>query len=168
MSKSPPFYYGYKTEIHPPFTTAFTRNEPTIFPGENRPSSATMTYIYIHGQGGNFDTPVGGQNYQFDIPILPKPCKVFCLPTTQLHYRVIGLPSGGPAPIVIPNSQLCNFGGAMTPCAHVIIPLSSIPKSTGLKYGAAVAVKWIDTTRPIPEPEGFRNSFRLNSICDPY
>jgi hypothetical protein len=171
VRKSPlPLFYGYNTEIHPAFATAFTRNEPYQFPGENKPSSATMTYIYIHGQGGSFNTPVGGQNYEFDIPIPPKPSSF--LPTVQLRSSVIGLPFGGPAPIVTPRSQLCDFGGTMTPCAHVVIPLSGIPKSTGLKYGAIVTAKWIDTTRPLPEPEGFRtlrvtfDSIKINNDHD--
>ncbi|HJT49038.1 MAG TPA: hypothetical protein VJ729_12725, partial [Nitrososphaeraceae archaeon] len=49
----------YKTEIHPPFATAFTRSEPYIFPGDNKPSSAVKSYIYIHGQGGYYNIPVG-------------------------------------------------------------------------------------------------------------
>jgi hypothetical protein len=167
-----PTPHGYQTEIHPPFATAFTRNQPYQFPGENKPSSATVTYIYIHGQGGYYNTPVGGQNYQFDIPILPKPCKVFCLPTVQLRSSVIGLPFGGPAPTVTAKSQLCNFAGTMTPCARVVVPLSGIPPSPNVKYGAAVAVKWIDMTRPIPEPQGFRtlrvtfDSIRVNEDHD--
>jgi hypothetical protein len=144
---------GWLSEIHAPFATAFTRNEPTIFPGETRPSSATMTYIYIHGQGGYYNTPVGGRNYEFDIPTPPKPH----LPA-QLKSKVAACCFGisGPAPIVTPKSQLCDFGGTMTRCAHVVIPLSGIPASTGLKYGAAVAVKWIDPTLAFQPTGGFR------------
>jgi hypothetical protein len=136
---------GWLSEIHPPFATAFTRNEPHQFPGENKPSSAAVTYIYIHGRGGNYNTPVGGRNYEFDIPMPPKPS---FLPTTLLRSHVIVLPFDGPAPILTSKLQENK--------AHVVIPLSSIPASTGLKYGAIVAAKWIDTTRPLPSTEGFR------------
>ena len=39
------------------------------------PSIATVANIYIHGRGGYYDSPVGGQNYnyEFDIPLAPKP-----------------------------------------------------------------------------------------------
>ena len=136
---------GWQSEIHPPFATAFTRNEPHTFPGDTRPSSAVMTYIYIHGQGGNANIPVGGRNYEFDIPMPPKPS---FLPTAQLHYIVTGLPFGGPPPILTAKVQENK--------AHVVIPLAGIPASTGLKYGAVVASKWIDPTRPSLSTEGFR------------
>ena len=64
---------GWLSEIHPPFATAFMRNEPYQFPGDSRPSSAVVTYAYIHGQGPTFNTLVGGQAYQFDIAMPPKP-----------------------------------------------------------------------------------------------
>jgi hypothetical protein len=152
-----PTPHGYQTEIHPPFATAFTRNEPYKFPGENRPSSASVAYIYIHGQGGYYNTPVGDQNYGFDIPMPPKPS---ILPTVQLRYSVIGLPYGGPAPIVTAKPQENK--------AHVVIPLSGIPASPNVKYGAVVAAKWIDTTRLLLSTEGFRtlrvtfDSIRVN------
>lgn len=140
-----PRYYGYLTEIHPPFATAFTRNEPFKFAGDAKPSSASMTYVYIHGQGGNYNTPVGGKNYEFDIPMPPKPSS---LPTTQIKYTIVGLPYGGPSPIITAKLQENK--------AHVVIPLSSIPASTSLKYGVIVAAKWIDTTKAIPNTEGYR------------
>jgi hypothetical protein len=137
---------GWLSEIHPPFATAFTRNEPHQFPGESKPSSAVVTYIYLHGQGGNFNTPVGGRNYEFDINMPPRPS---FLPTAQLRYDI----------------TCCFFGVNVKPIitanlkenkAHVVIPLSGIPASTSLKYGAIVAAKWVDTTRALPSSEGFR------------
>lgn len=163
-----PTPHGYQTEIHPPFATAFTRDQPNTFPGENRPSSAKVTYIYVHGRGGYYDTPVGGRNYEFDIPTPPKPF----LPGAQLRPHVIGLPFGGPAPIVTAKSQLCDFGGTMSPCAHVVIPLSGIPASPSLKYGAIVATKWINPITAFQPTEGFRtlrvtfDSIRVNEDHD--
>jgi len=135
--------HGYKTEIHPPFITAFTRNEPYRFGDEGgdaySASSAEVSYIYIHGRGGYFggphgtggthDTPVGGQNYEFDVPTLPKPGSQF-----QLRYKVVSLPFGGPAPTLTekPGENL----------AHVVVPLSGVPASPDLHYGAIVASKW--------------------------
>ena len=108
-------------------------------------------------KGGYYNTPVGDQNYGFDIPMPPKPS---ILPTVQLRYSVIGLPYGGPAPIVTAKPQENK--------AHVVIPLSGIPASPNVKYGAVVAAKWIDTTRLILSTEGFRtlrvtfDSIRVN------
>jgi TolA-binding protein len=145
---------GWKSEIHAPFATAFARNEPYQFPGDNSPSSATVTYIYLHGRGGggNFNTPVGGQNYEFDIPMPPKPSN---LPTVQLRSSIIGLPFGGPAPILTPNLQENK--------AHVVLPLSGIPASSGLKYGAIVAAKWFD---PIGGPLPTERFVTLKVIFD--
>ena len=81
------------------------RNEPYQFPGESKPSSAIVTYIYIHGQGATFNTLVGGQAYQFDIPMPPKPF----LPGAQLRSSVIGLPFGGPAPITYCQVAVVRF-----------------------------------------------------------
>jgi hypothetical protein len=162
LSNPSPRYAGWQTEIHPPFATAFTRSEPYIFPGDNKPSSAVKSYIYIHGQGGYYNIPVGGRNYEFDIPLPPKPSK---LPTTQLRYAIAGLPFGGPQPILTAKPQENK--------AHVVIPLSSVPASTSLKYGAIVAAKWIDTTRALPSTEGFRtlkvtfDSIKVNNDHDP-
>jgi hypothetical protein len=138
---------GYKTEIHPASAVAFTRNEPAKFPGENNKwSSAKVTYIYLHGKGGYYNTPVGGRNYEFDIDMPPKPSY---LPASyELRYNVQALPFGGPPPIVTAKLQENK--------AHVVIPLSSIPASTSLKYGAIVAAKWVKSTSLPISAEGFR------------
>lgn len=157
----PPHGTGYRTELHPSSAVAFTRNEPAIFPGENNKwSSAAVTYIYIHGEGGYHNTPVGGRNYEFDIPMPPKPST---LPTLQLRYNIIGLPFGGPAPILTAKLQENK--------AHVVVPLSGIPASTALKYGAIVAAKWFDPSGP-PPTEEFRtlrvtfDSIKINEDHD--
>jgi hypothetical protein len=132
-------YFGYRTEIHPPFITAFTRNEPYVFPGETSPSTAAVTYVYLHGRGGNHDTFVGGQDYEFDINL--PPCKegpLLCLQEHRLHSNVIGLPFGGPAPILTANLTANK--------AHVVIPLKNTPASPDLQYGAIVASKLVRPT----------------------
>ena len=140
---------NYKTEIHPPFMTAFTRNESYVFPGETKPSSAVISYIYIHGRGGNRDTPVGGQDYEFDIPMPPKGNLG---PQLQLRYSVISLPFAGefgqPAPILTAKSGENK--------AHVVIPLSvGFAPSPDLRYGAIVAAKWVSTNGTQPSTEDF-------------
>jgi hypothetical protein len=143
-----PLFYGYNTEIHPAFATAFTRDIAYKFGGENKPSPTSYTYIWINGQGGFFNTPVGGQNYEFDIPM---PQKEYVPPGSRLRADVF-MSTLGPKPIVTLKPQRCDFSGVMTPCAHVVIPLSGVPASTGLKYGAAIATKWVEP----PSTEGFR------------
>lgn len=135
---SQPIYYhhNYKTEIHPPFITAFTRIEPFPFPGDNNPSIAAVTYIWIHGRGGNHDTPVGGQNYQFDIPMPPRSPIVTVGP---LRYVDAGHLGGDP-PILT--------GKPAENKAHVVVPLLNVPASPDLRYGAIVASKWLPIVTP--------------------
>jgi hypothetical protein len=161
-----PRYYGFNTEVHPPSAVAFTRLEPILFPGYRQAQifPAAVTHIYIHGQGGYYNTPVGGRNYEFDIPMPQKPSSI--LPTTQLRYVVLGLPFGGPAPIVTPKPQENK--------AHVAIPLSGIAASPNLKYGAIVASTWTDQRfRPI-STEGYRtlkvtfDSIQVYNDHDPF
>ncbi|MGA9319394.1 MAG: hypothetical protein WBV84_15185 [Nitrososphaeraceae archaeon] len=104
-----------------------------------------MTYIYIHGRGGPYDIPVGGQNYTFSVPMPPKPSN---FPTqVQLRYHVIDLPFGGPAPTLSTNIQGNN--------ALVVYPLTSFPASADNKFGAIVAAKWINPFLQTPT-QGFR------------
>jgi PASTA domain len=130
---SQPIYYhhNYKTEIHPPFITAFTRIEPFQFPGDTNPSIAAVTYIWVHGRGGNHDTPVGGQNYEFDIPMPPRSPIVTVGP---LRYVDAGHLGGDP-PILT--------GKPAENKAHVVVPLLNVPASPDLRYGAIVASKWL-------------------------
>jgi hypothetical protein len=133
-----PIFQGcdYKTEIHPPFITAFTHIEPAVFSGEQNASTAAVTHIYLHGRGGNHDTRVGGQNYEFDIPMPKCTGPVITCDQRQLKYNVKSLPFGGPAPIL--TAKLLKNK------AHVVIPLSNTAASPDLRYGAIVAAKWVN------------------------
>lgn len=44
----------YRTEIHPPKAVAFTRLEPTLFPGASMPAYTNRTTVYVHGRAGYY------------------------------------------------------------------------------------------------------------------
>jgi len=94
----------YKTEIHPPKAVAFTHTEPVIFPGDQRPSQSSLTHVYIHGRGGYYKRPVVGQNYDFDVPLPPRPAQPSTLRTTVLSLPFGGTESDpGPGPKLQPT-----------------------------------------------------------------
>ena len=89
---------NFTTEIHPPTAVAFTRQEPVIFPGDNSPSVSSKTYIYMNGLGGYYDSPVplaAGDNYEFDVPLPPKPS-----PNAQPCTAILELLFGDPQPTI--------------------------------------------------------------------
>ncbi len=122
----------YRSEIHPPKAVAFTRFEPIIFPGDQRPSRSNLTRVYVHGRGGYYKTPIVGQNYEFDIPLPPRP-----LQSSSLRTAVVSLPFGGPSPtfVLVPNAN--------PPKLHVTYPLAGIsdPGNTR-QFGAVIATAW--------------------------
>jgi hypothetical protein len=83
----------YRSEIHPPKLTAFTRLEPYIFRGDSAPSFTNKTLIYLNGQGGYFYDPLGGVSYEFYVPLPPKPSE-----TAVARAEVVSVPFGGIAP----------------------------------------------------------------------
>jgi hypothetical protein len=125
----------YHTEIHPPIAVAFTRQEPTTFPGDSKPTLTNRTSIYIHGRGGNYSAPVAVRDYEFDIPLPPRPS-----PRHQVRAQVVDrdefgrLPFGGPEPIItVPDATR----------VHVRYPLAAINNpSPDLKFGAVIAAGW--------------------------
>ncbi len=137
----------FRTEIHPPQAVAFTRQEPFIFSGNNYPSDAVKTFIFINGQGGYYNTNVGGENgnYAFDIDLPPKPSSESVL-RTQILF-----PDGGLMPVLssfsASQSQTCHISAINTiACTkiHVYIPYSTIPASEKNSYAAIVVAGWDD------------------------
>lgn len=139
---------AFKTEIHPPQAVAYTRIEPYLFSGNDGPSEAVKTMIFIHGKGGYYNVPggVGGNkgNYAFNIDLPPKPSADAVVRTKVL------LVTGGPQPVLttIPNTPVqntCKVDPVRTiPCTkvHVFIPFSSIPASQDNKYRAMIVAGW--------------------------
>jgi hypothetical protein len=128
----------YSTEMHPPQAIALSHFQPVIFPGHTGPSDATRTYIYIHGKGGYYDTPVGGRDYAFDIVLPPKP-KLATGPfggVASIQTQISGV-LGGPSPILTPMPT------ANPPAVHVVYPLSSVPASVKNEFGATVDAGWV-------------------------
>jgi hypothetical protein len=139
---------NYHTEIHAPKALALTRPEPYVFPGDNSPSLTNKTYIYIHGRSGvknyNFktvegvesivfngykDLPVANQNYEFDVPLPPRPST-----QSRAVARVLELPFGGPAP------ELTIDAGQRF--VRVKYPLNLNDSSPDRKFAAVIASGW--------------------------
>lgn len=122
----------YQSEIHPPKAVAFTRPEPIIFPGDARPSSSFVTYVYLHGRGGYYKSALTGRNYEFDIQLPPRPGRF-----ANLRTAILSLPFGGPSPTLqfVPNSN--------PPRLHVTYPLSGVsdPGNTR-RFAAVIASAW--------------------------
>ena len=124
---------GYHTEFHPPLAVAFTHLEPLTFAGDSAPSLTTRCAVYIHGRGGYFDAPVAVRDYDFDMPLPPKPSRF-----AVGHAEVTALPFGGPAPVL-------TFPGAAANTLHVHYPLAALHNaSPNLKFGAVIAAGWRD------------------------
>lgn len=121
----------YKTEIHPPQALAVSRFEPVIFQGRTTPSDAVKTSIFIFGQGGYYNVPAGGRDYEFDVTLPPKPSR-----GAILHTQVLSLPFGGPSPTLTPVPA-----GNPTK-VHVKYPLASVPASGSNKFAAVIAAGW--------------------------
>lgn len=121
----------YRSEIHPPKVVAFTRAEPVIFPGDQRPSNSNVTQIFIQGHGGYYHTHVVGQNYFVDVALPPRP------PLSSLRTAVLSLPFGGPSPTMalIPNTN--------PPKLRITYPLRRERDVTNTKkFGAIIAATW--------------------------
>lgn len=125
------------TELHPPTAVAFTHFEPLIIPSAGQlPVLAAKTSVYIHGQGGYFDTPVGGRTYEFDVVLPPKPS-----PSSRLVTQIIDTPFGGPAPII---TGPLSGPGPSDNHIHVNYDLKSVPASATGKFGSHIAAGWTD------------------------
>ncbi len=152
----------YRSEIHPPKAVAFTRLEPVIFAGDQRPSNSNVTYVYIHGRGGYYKTPVIGRNYEFDIILPSKPVRF-----SSLKTAILGLPFGGPSPTLklVENSNPAKL--------HVTYPLAnqSDPFNTR-RFGAIIATAWQSNIAQVIAP-GYRllkvtfDSIKINTDHDP-
>jgi hypothetical protein len=152
----------YRTEIHPPRAVAFTRPEPIIFPGDTRPSQSNLTHVYIHGRGGYYQRRVEDRNYDFDVPLPPRPAQPSTLRTT-----VLSLPFGGPSPTLalVSNSE--------PPRLHVSYRLAGVPDPTNTRqFGAVFAAAW-QTTAINPNEPSYRllrvtfDSIKINTDHDP-
>lgn len=121
---------GYRTELHPPQAVAFTRDEATIFSGDSAPSRARITYVYIYGRGGYYRTAVGGRDYEFDVPLAPRPS-----PSARLAITVETV-YGNIAPVVAPQPR------DNPTTMHVTYPLRAVAASPDARFGAIVTAGW--------------------------
>lgn len=110
----------YRTEIHPPVATAFTRLDPFIFPGSTAPSLANKTYVYMANQGGYFVQKVGGRDYIFNIPLPARPAGPGVTPRTHIIHSKAGMPAPILTPKMVGNQQMI----------EVRVPLSQVADPT--------------------------------------
>lgn len=111
----------YRTEIHPPVATAYTRAEPHLFAGDAAPSDARKSYIFIGNQGGYYVTKAGGRDYVINVPMPPKPAG----PAVTARFEIVQPPPRGmPAPVLTPRT----IDGK--PMLEVRIPLSNVADPT--------------------------------------
>ena len=160
----------YRTEIHPPRAVAFTRLEPTLFPGSSMPAYTNRAYVYVHGRAGYYKTPVATRNYEFDVPLPPKPFADTPVRSNRLRAEVLELPFGGPRPILTPQPTVNPTR------VHVVYPLNLGNPDPNLRYGAVLAVGWQEQSILAvqnPGPTRFRqlrvtfDSIRINNDHDP-
>jgi hypothetical protein len=134
----------YPTELHPVSAVAFTRNQPTIFEGDSSPTMTSKTFLYLGGEGGYYNTPVGGRDYYFDV-ILPASLTDTARLTAEIQYP---LGNNGPSPLLVPfmisfplpvgNPPIFIVLHAM----HIIYPLSTIGASPQNQFGAIISAGW--------------------------
>ena len=128
-----------RTELHPANAVAFTHFEPVRIPSAG-PSivMAAKTSVYIHGEGGVYDHPVGDRHYKIFVDLPPKPS-----PTSRLVYSVN--PVFGAAPQITDTSgaPLTDLG----PSDNTILinyDLTNELPSPSIRRGAHVAAGWTD------------------------
>jgi PASTA domain-containing protein len=142
----------YRTEIHPPKAVAFTRSAPAFLAGDNHASSANKTFVYIHGRGGYYDTSVAQQDYDFDIPMPPKPPGRSNAPPAMASPRVIG--NCQVTACTVPRAVVQSTVGGVTPTltfvpaadpthVHVHYPLQAVADaSPNREFASTIVTAW--------------------------
>ncbi|PAZ10584.1 hypothetical protein CLM62_39995 [Streptomyces sp. SA15] len=128
----------YRTEIHPPKAVAFTRAEPRITVGRDQaPSLTNVTRFWAHGRGGYYNAPVANRDYEFDIPLPPRPSPT-ARPIAFTPHRE-GTMAGRGRPVLTPTP-------ADNPTrVHVRIPMNAGRTAPSHTYGATIVTGWRET-----------------------
>ena len=140
--------HGPRTEIHPTEGVASTHFEPLIISSAgSKPILAAKTSIYIHGEPAGRasqteDVTIGGEIYEFDVTLPPKPS-----PSSRLVPIVLDTKSSGPkaiVPIITGPFKGLSMRGVDTWHIHVKIDLTSISPSATAFFGSHIAAGWTD------------------------
>jgi hypothetical protein len=128
-----------RTELHPANAVAFTHFEPIrIQSAGPLIIMAAKTSVYIHGEGGVYDHPVGGRHYKIYVDLPPKPS-----PTSRLVYSVNPL-FGAPPRITDTNGAPLTPLGSSDNKILIDYDLTNVPPSPSIRRGAHVAAGWTD------------------------
>lgn len=128
-----PGKHGHKTEIHPPKAVASFRSEAVRLPGNAGPTRAKSAVLYIGRKGGYWTSLINNQNYEFSIPLPPKPF-AGAMPRFKVKSMTGRLPVRPritPSPANNPREL------------KVLIPLKGV-KPHPLEYGAIISGGWGD------------------------
>src|SRR4029079_172955 len=135
---------GPHTELHPVEAAAFTHFEPLVISKAGpKPILAAKTSIYIHGEpagraSATFDAPIGGDSYEFNVPLPPRPSPSSKLVTTILDISYGG--TQGVSPIITGPFNGPGYEDTSLSMrrehVHVKIDLTSIPPSASNYFGA--------------------------------
>ena len=137
-----------RTELHPVEAAAFTHFEPLILSSAGpQPILAAKTSIYIHGEAAGrasaiYDAPIGGDSYEFNVPLPPRPSPSSKLVTSIMDIRYGGMQ--GVTPIITGpfNGPGYESLSMRREHVHVKIDLTSIPPSAKNYFGAHIAAGW--------------------------
>jgi hypothetical protein len=124
----------HRLEIHPPKATAWYRSEAVQFEGNSGPTRANNAVLYIGRKGGYIDQAINNEDYEFDIPLPPKP-----------HPDAVALVKFRKKtsfPVAL-NPRFSPFPDNDPKVIRVTVPLKGAPSSLD-EYGAIIAAGWSD------------------------
>ena len=134
-----PYDHGYKTEIHPPKAVVSFRSKAMKLPGNNKSTRANVAVLYIGKRGGYFDQTINDQDYEFKIPLPPKPSAdsqpLFLVQGKNFNGDDSNLPF---EPIITPIIE--NFG------AELKVKIPFFGQQDLDEYGAIIAGGWSDSS----------------------
>ena len=148
----------YRSEIHPPKFTAFTRMSPHTFTGDTTPSYTNKAFVFINGQGGYFYDRIGGAKYTFDIHVPPKPGTSRGL-LDRLKGRIRPARPGQPAeqPEATPD-----------PAAPPVTPVAAAaPPELRAQVLETPFGGPTPTLTPLPDQNKVRVTYDLSRVVDP-
>jgi hypothetical protein len=125
---------GYRTEIHPPKAVVTFRSEAVKFLDNAGPTRATVASLYIGRRDTYFTTNINDQDYEFNIPLPPKP---FGTATPRVLIRsMTGVPPVNPVITALPSA-------AKAVWLNVQVPLRGVVPHPQ-EYGLIVSGGWGD------------------------
>ena len=123
----------HRSEIHPPKAVVSFRSEAVQFRENRHPTRATQAVVYIGRRGGYFNHAINDEDYEFDIPLPPRPTTRAQVVTT-FQSQTGQLPV---APVLTPAPR------QDARVVRVRIPLAGVTPHPD-EYGVIISVGWTD------------------------